>query len=331
MPEPEVLDPPGALRERLAAGSGEFLFFAVTPPRLATPPEQAQQIADVTMDRLRPLDLDGLLLYDIDDESDRTDQERPFPFLPTMDPADFLERHLTSWPTPAIVYRVVGKHAEPELTRWLSAQDPDRVLSVFVGASSSDQPVATSLRRAQQLRAAVAPHLGLGGVAIPERHTRRGDEHARLLAKQAAGCSFFVTQIVHDVGAAKNLVSDYVHACAEREVAPAPVVFTLTVVGSPKTLEFLQWLGVDVPRWMRNDLLRSEDLLAESFAQARATALDLVAYCRRLGVPFGVNVESISNRRAEIDAAVELAATLGGELRRPLGRRRAAITADEPA
>jgi hypothetical protein len=34
----------------------------------------------------------GLVLYDIDDESDRTPNERPFPFLPTMDPAEYLAR-----------------------------------------------------------------------------------------------------------------------------------------------------------------------------------------------------------------------------------------------
>ena len=87
-------------------------------------------------------DLDGLVLYDIDDESDRNPEERPFPFLPTMDPADYLSRHLDGWTLPAVVYRAVGKYAEPQLRSWLGAQEPDRVLSVFVGASSRDKPVA---------------------------------------------------------------------------------------------------------------------------------------------------------------------------------------------
>ncbi|WP_405415799.1 proton-conducting transporter membrane subunit [Pseudonocardia alni] len=34
---------------------------------------------------------------------------------------------------------------------------------------------------------------------LPERHTRSGDEHLRLLAKQDAGCRFFITQVVYDV------------------------------------------------------------------------------------------------------------------------------------
>jgi hypothetical protein len=311
-----VPDPPD-LHTRITGRQGEFLLFALTPPRLSTSPQQAQEIADVTVERLRPLGLDGLVLYDIDDESDRGAGERPFPFLPTMDPADYLQRHLGAWPTPAVVYRATGKYPEAALARWLDAQDAGRVLSVFVGASSRDRPVATSLPRAQALRAQRAPDLLLGAVAIPERHTRRGDEHRRLLAKQDAGCSYFVTQVVHDVGAAKDLVSDYAHACAARAVAPVPLVFTFTVVGSPRTLEFLRWLGVDVPRWVRNDLANADDLLAESADQARRAAADLTAYCRRLGVPVGLNVESVSNRRSEIEAATRLAVDLGRELDRP--------------
>jgi hypothetical protein len=303
------------LQRRIAERRGEFLLFALTPPREATSPEKSQEIADVTVQRLRGLELDGLVLYDIDDESDRNPAERPFPFLPTMDPADYLARHLEDWKIPAVVYRAVGKYGEAQLESWLSAQDPERVLSVFVGSSSSDKPVATSLTSAQSLRSQVQPDLLLGGVAIPERHTRNGDEHLRLLDKQAAGCAFFVTQVVYDVNAAKNLVSDYRYECAARGQDPVPVVFTFSVCGSMKTLEFLQWLGVDVPRWIQNELRHAEDTLDASFEQALAAARELISYCRRLGVPFGLNVESVSIRRAEIESSVNLAARLRQELR----------------
>ena len=133
------------LRRRISERNGEFLLFAVTPPRQSTSPERAQEIADATLDRLRPLALDGLILYDIDDEIDRNPEQRPFPFLPTMDPADYLTRHLTAWTAPIVVFRVVGKYPEADLRAWLDAQDPDRVLSVFVGASSREKEVAMSL------------------------------------------------------------------------------------------------------------------------------------------------------------------------------------------
>jgi hypothetical protein len=305
------------LRQRIVERQGEFLLFALTPPRRDASPQKRQEIADLTLKRLEALDLDGLVLYDIDDESDRNPEERPFPFLPTLDPAAYLSEHLNDCNVPVVVYRAVGKYGEGQLRSWLEAQEPDRVLSVFVGTSSGDKPVATSLRTAQALRSEIRPELVLGGVAIPERHTRRGDEHLRLLAKQEAGCAFFVTQVVYDVNAAKNLVSDYRYECAARGVDPVPLVFTFSVCGSSKTLEFLRWLGVDVPRWIQNDLRHADDTLDASFEHAQTMALDLVDYCRRLGVPFGLNVESVSIRRAEIEASVDLAARLQAELRPP--------------
>ena len=192
------------LIRRIDAAHGEFLLFAITPPRLATDHERAQEIADATVARLRPLSLDGLILYDIDDETDRNPAERPFPFIPTLDPSDYLVNHLGTWPTPVIVYRAVSKYAPAELRAWLSAQDPARLMTVLVGASSSATRGRTSLADAQALRREANPALSSGGVAIPERHTRREDEHLRLLAKQDAGCRFFVTQVVYDVNAAEE-------------------------------------------------------------------------------------------------------------------------------
>ncbi len=295
---------------------GEFLLFALTPPRLSTTPEKAQEIADVTFERLKPLDVDGLILYDIDDEVDRNPDERPFPFFPTMDPADYLDRHLKNWRTPVVVYRATAKYSEQELRDWMASLDTATRMAVFVGASTRETRVATTLRRAQQLRSEVNPKLLLGAVAIPERHTRNGDEHLRLAAKQDAGCSYFVTQVIYDVNAAKNLVSDYAHECRDRGLDPVPIVFTFSACGSMQTLEFLRWLGVDVPRWVVNDLRHADDALDASLEHAEATALELISFCRRLGVPFGINVESVSIRRLEIEASVRLAERLRGELAR---------------
>jgi Methylenetetrahydrofolate reductase len=302
------------LRDRIVSRQGEFLLFALTPPRLSTAPDRAQEIADITLGRLDPLGLDGLILYDIDDESDRNPEQRPFPFLPTMDPANYLERHLTAWPAAVVVYRATAKYTEQGLRDWMASQDTARRMAVFVGASSREKPVATTLRRAQLLRTEVNPDLLLGGVAIPERHSRKGNEHLRLAAKQEAGCSYFVTQIVYDINAAKNLVSDYAYDCRDRCLDPVPIVFTLSVCGSMKTLEFLRWLGIEVPRWIENDLRHAHDTLDASVEHAEAAALELMSFCRRLGVPFGISVESVSIRRVEIEASVRLADRLRSKL-----------------
>ena len=293
------------------AASG-VLLFGITPPRLSTPPERIREITAATLARLDFLNVDGLALYDIDDESDRNPEERPFPYLPTMDPAAYHAEYLGEWNRPAVVYRCVGKYTEAELRAWLRKADVDRVLGVFVGASSRDKSVQTRLSQAHILRRDVRPDLSLGGVAI----TERPDEHLRLIAKQEGGCAYFISQVIYSADAAKSMVSDYYYACRDRQLEPKPVLFTLSVCGSVKTLAFLKWLGVGVPRWLENSLLHADDTLAESYEHCLANARDLIAFCRKLGMPFGFLVESVSIRKVEIEASVALAHELSGLLGR---------------
>ncbi|MFF2813815.1 methylenetetrahydrofolate reductase [Streptomyces sp. NPDC058000] len=300
------------LRSRVADADSGVLLFGITPPRLSNTPERIREITAATLARLESLDVDGLALYDIDDESDRNPVQRPFPYLPTIDPAVYHADYLGKWNRPVVVYRCVGKYSQTELRTWLRTADADRLLGVFVGASSKGKAVRTGLSEAQDLRRDVRPDLLLGGVAI----TERPEEHLRLVAKQVAGCAYFISQVIYSVDAAKSMVSDYYYACRERDLEPRPVLFTLSVCGSVKTLAFLQWLGVDVPRWLENSLRHADDTLAESYQHCLANARDLIAFCRKLGMPFGFLVESVSIRKVEIDASVALA----HELSRLLGR-----------
>jgi hypothetical protein len=94
------------------------------------------------------------------------------------------------------------------------------------------------------------------------------------------------------------------------------VILTLAPCGSAKTLDFMTWLGIEIPRWLRNDIIRAEDPLQESYEQCLAGARLLIAFCRRIGLPFGINIESVTNRKVEIEASVELAREVQGMLGR---------------
>jgi hypothetical protein len=120
---------------------------------------------------------------------------------------------------------------------------------------------------------------------------------------------------VRDVNAARDLISDYHLEWAAQNLALVPIVLSFSVCGSLRTLEFPQWLGMTVPRWIENELRYADDTLDASYEQV-ATAIDLIAFCRRLEVPFGLNVESVSIRKVEIETLRRLAARLAAELRR---------------
>jgi len=194
--------------ELLARTCDGVLLYGLTPPRATTTSEQADAIAEAALTRLRSVQVDGLILYDVDAEADRSSTSRPFPFMPMMDPAVFFDRHLTGWAGPVVVYRAVSKYTGDELSRWLSGTDRDRVLTVLVGAASRHQVMSTSLPEAYRRHAGLLRPPRMGGVVIAERHADAGTEHQRMLRKQDAGCEFFVSQVCYDLDRTRNLLSD---------------------------------------------------------------------------------------------------------------------------
>lgn len=285
-----------------------ILLFGITPPKQSTPPERVLEIAQKTISRINSLDIDGLVLYDINDESDRNAEERPFPYLPTLDPYDYYLNHLAGniYP-PVIIYRCVGKYSGDDLTSWVKTVNSDHVMSVFVGAASRTQKVATTLKQAYEIRNAQRQDLLLGGVLIAERHTHANNEHLRLHGKRTQGCSFFISQYIYNVDYTKSLLSDYHYYCKAAGLTMPPIILTLSVCGSLKTLEFMKWLGINIPKWLENEIIYSPDPLAESYTQCIHIAKEISSFCQRLNIPYGFNVESVSIRLAEIEASINLA------------------------
>ena len=163
--------------------------------------------------------------------------------------------------------------------------------------------------------ARAAPNLVLGGIAMAERHVAKVDEHQRMLAKQDAGCRFFITQSVYDAASTKSLLSDYALSLESSGRSPAPVVLTFSPCGSLRTLEFMKWLGISFPRWLENELRHSADTLERSIDLCQNVFNDVQEYARKKRLPIGINVESISIRKAEVDASVELYRRLSADLR----------------
>jgi len=315
---------PSSLLDQIAQHRPGICLYGLAPPKRSTAPDQLAQIAAQQMERLRALDIDGVIVYDIQEEAERTSQPRPFPFLPTFSPAEYAHVHLGSLTLPKIVYRCVAGDTRESFVDWVQAAERQHSLSVLVGAPSRHAAVGLSLREAYALIAAHAPGLMLGGITIAERHDQRQDEHERILAKTAAGCRFFVSQAVYDVTSTLSLLSDYTLSLRDKDTKPLPIVLTFSPCGSLKTLAFMKWLGIRFPRWLENELRFAADPLETSLRLCERIFLEVWSYARDKGVPLGVNIESVSIRKAEIDASVWLARTLRGHMLRSLASERAA-------
>lgn len=299
-----------ALKNKVENREGGYLFYGLTPPKISTDKEKIEGIAQRQMDRLDGLDIDGLILYDIQDESSRNNLPRPFPYMSTYEPDDYANLYLQDLKVPKIIYKSVGKFTEESLKTWLVENESKIDLTVFVGAPSKDQQVNLSLSDAYKIKKESASTMKMGGVTIPERHFVKGDEHLRLSSKIANGCSFFVSQCVYNLDNAKDLLSDYYFYTQENNIKPRPIIFTLTPIGSLKTLEFTKWLGIDIQNWLENELKVSPDILNASIGICKYIANDLIAFAKEKNMPIGFNIESVAIRKAEIDASIELVKTV---------------------
>ncbi|HEY8943955.1 MAG TPA: hypothetical protein VIM73_06830 [Polyangiaceae bacterium] len=305
-----------SLFEKLAQRRGGIRLYGIAPPKSSTPPEQLHSIAAQQVARIEALDVDGLVVYDIQDESERIKEPRPFPFLPTL-PADaYAQVQLRALSVPKVVYHSVARETPESFAAWLTENPSAPSIAVLVGAPSRTARPGLSLEQAYELVGRCAPELVLGAIAIAERHARRCDEHERMLVKMDRGCRFFVTQAVYDVTSTLSLLSDYAIATGARGLQPAPVILTFSPCGSEKTLAFMKWLGIAFPRWLENELRLARDPLETSLALCTRIFEEVWGYAREKGVPLGVNVESVSIRKAEIEASLELAVSLRGVIDR---------------
>ena len=235
------------LKDKIKSCKSGIVFYGITPPKAKHSQEETQIIAQKHIDRIKDLDIDGLVLYDIQDEVDRTQDKRPFPFMQTLDPTFYSEKYLSDLKVPSIIYKAVGKYTQEEMTLWLEQSKRSQHYCVFVGAASVSQKLTINLRQAYKLKEEVNKDLVLGGITIPERHTKKQNEHLNVFGKIESGCEFFVSQAVYNLEAAKNFLSDYYKMSCEENKPMVPIIFTITPCGSVKTLEFMKWLGINIP------------------------------------------------------------------------------------
>ncbi len=295
------------LKDKIRSKQSGILFYGLTPPKAKNTQVELETIAAKHIQRLKNLDIDGLILYDIQEEGDRTDVERPFPFIQTIDPCVYAKQYLDApLKFPIVIYKAVGKYDKGEFSSWIEARKGRDFFSVFVGAASKDTKVTIGLREAYERKKEINDDMVVGGIMIPERHLIKRDEHLRVISKIEQGCEFFVSQCVYDLEGAKRFLDDYLTYSKKHNKPLVPIIFTITPCGSIKTLEFMKWLGIHIPDFLEKKLKNSVDILEESVKLSLDIFKSLYIYGKEKGIPIGCNVESVAIRKVEIDASIRL-------------------------
>jgi hypothetical protein len=300
---------------RIKSKESGILLYGITPPKAQVEPQRVIEIAEKTLARLYDLDIDALVVYDVQDESARTTEERPFPFLSAHDPFEFAKNHLHSLEIPKIIYRPAGKFTQEELSIWIDDLVAHGFFPVFVGVPAPDFVPITSLPEAYAIWRNHQENSAVGAVMIPERHAVLNDEDQRILDKMSSGVSYFISQCVFNVDYAKRVIDDLTKTCTEKNIELPTIIFTLTACGSIKTLHFMEWLGIHIPEELKAEFRASENILEKSVDVCIAIAEELINYCSAKGVPFGFNIESVAIRKDEIEASIFMTNKIGTMLK----------------
>ncbi len=243
------------------------------------------------------------------------------PYYRTMEAREFALRIREVVPADVIVNKVVVHlPSRGAFARWARETTVERAIHnyVLVGGTSSLRHypgpgvleacgILSHLFRSRGIEEGLA-----GTIAIPARP----GEAERLFAKTLAGSRFATTQILFDTESLREFLPAYVHLCEEFEVPPATLVISVAPVSDAHDLEFVRWLGADVPDVVEDRLFHEGPEAAKNQSIKLAMTLwkEILALrrSRRLRIPLGLNVEQVSHHN--LDAAVEMAGALSSLL-----------------
>jgi 5,10-methylenetetrahydrofolate reductase len=296
------------LRIRYNDNTRGVYFIGTTPPKIDTPLENVEAIADKLLDRVKDIAIDGFIVYDIQDEDSRTSIPRPFPFKSTHDPRYYSSLLNKKSTRPVITYKSVVQSEVDVFNEWLDEAWNDYGVRelVLVGSPSVKNKVSLPLGEAYNTVVKNNHNFFTGGVTIAERHASKGDEHERLIEKSEQGCNFFISQAIYNPQETIDILTRYAIECQKLELKPKRIILTFSPCGSDKTLNFIEWLGVSVPEATSLRILHAENPLHESIKVCCNNLNQILDAVVDYDLPLGLNIESLTNRKDEIDGSILL-------------------------
>jgi 5,10-methylenetetrahydrofolate reductase len=278
-----------AFHEALLNPAIPMTLFEVVPPAAAKPEALESSLHELQQLRGR---VDAINIPEIHDE-DRPG-ERTSKFIERVEPRLLGSRIKRELGIDAVINRVTVHDPEPE--RWFreTCGPWDIPHWVLVGGESKEirYPGPNPGEAARLVKSLGLPAT-LGGITIPSR----ANEPERIRKKHAQGVEFFTSQVMFDSNDLVWLIQRLIGVEARIFISFAPV-------SSRRDLEFLRWLGVDIPRDLDRFLLGSEQgeaapaetCLQRSINLAQRILMDVFDNLPPDPPPIGLNIEHITRR-----------------------------------
>jgi len=293
------------LKDKIPDPSVPVTLFEMVPPAAEKPGSMESALAEGR--KIRHL-VDAINLPEIHDETRGT--PRAVKFVPRIEPRVLGERLRRELDVEIVLNRAVVYEADP--IGWFHESHAqfgvDHVILVGGESSQVKYPGPNVLEAAEQVRAAELP-ISLGGISIPSRLR----EAERVRRKCAAGLGFFTTQVLFDS-------NDIVWLIQRLNGLEARIFLSFAPVSHPRDLEFLRWLGADIPDDLDKFLLRGhatadaspaahQSYLGRSLNLAQRILMDVFDNLPPDPPPLGLNIEHINQRN--LAGAVRMVERLG--------------------
>ena len=264
-------------------------LFEVVPAAAAKPEALESSLHELQQLRGR---VDAINIPEIHDE-DRLG-ERTSKFIERVEPRILGSRIKRELGIDVVINRVTVHDAEPE--RWFreTAGEWDIPNWVLVGGESKEitYPGPNPAEAARLVKSLNLP-VSLGGITIPSRV----NEPERIRKKHAQGVDFFTSQVMFDS-------NDLVWLIQRLNGVEARIFISFAPISSTRDLQFLRWLGVDIPKDLdrfltgpeHGEAAAAETCLERSINLAQRILMDVFDNLPPDPPPIGLNIEHITRK-----------------------------------
>ncbi len=297
-------------RDKVRKAKRPVVAYEILPPREkdGTLNSYAEKISSL----LSQTHIDAINIPEVHDESERG--VRPVKNLERAEAREFGKLLQDNVGIEVIVNRVTVHQELDYQKNWIKETfyDYDIENLILVGGEKNDiKYIGPSVNETSEY---ITRDLNIGkfdifcgGITIPSRKI----ESERLLRKGSNGIEFFTSQVLYDSKKTMKLLEYYHNLCKKNKVLPRRILLSFAPVSSQENINFLKWLGVEIPVETEKRLKQDDSKMSdESLIIASEILNDILANNEKLGiqVPVGLNIEHIMsyNFQTSIDMLQEL-------------------------
>ena len=299
------------IRDKVKKPQRPVVAYEILPPREKD--GTLNSYAETISSLLSQTHIDAINIPEVHDEIGRGD--RPVTNQKRGEPREFGMLLQDIVGIEAIINRVVVHEPYDEQIRWIDETNTTYEIEnmIIVGGESSkvDYPGPSVNEMLQTIARRYNSNGGdifCGGIAIPSRK----DESKNLIRKSEHGSEFFTTQVLYNAENIIKMINNYQSRCNELDTFPRRILLSFAPVSSQKNIEFLKWLGVEIPddteRYLKGRPGSMTERSLDVAVEVLNEVLDFITV-NNLKVPVGLNVEHIMsyNFQSSVEMLQELA------------------------